>query len=154
MENKKKELAKAAIAALLLASSLPAATHADENIVQGTLLAGNCGGSKAGCGASAGCGGSPANQPSSYSTSNPYNRPSNYSTTTTYDTPSQYSSSPQSYQSYPMSSNSSGSQQPYGNNPNVMSNRPGNPYDEFDPGMSKSPNSPRPNTNNPNNWNR
>lgn len=50
MENKKKNLAKVAVAALLLAASLPAASHADETESQGILLAANCG-NRGSCGA-------------------------------------------------------------------------------------------------------
>ena len=53
MEKNKKELAKLALAALLLASSLPVAGHAGEVEVNGTLLAAGCGGGSGseGCGA-------------------------------------------------------------------------------------------------------
>ena len=45
MENNKKNLAKKAFAALILAASLPVAGHAVGTITEGTLLAGG------GCGA-------------------------------------------------------------------------------------------------------
>ncbi len=68
MENKKKDLAKVALSALLLAASLPAASQAGEVKSQGVILAAGCGAQS--CGAS-----------DSKNTGSNYNRSNEYSGT-------------------------------------------------------------------------
>lgn len=147
MANKKKDLAKVAVAALLLAASLPAASHANEVLSQGTLLAAGCGG---------GCGAATSSGSGSYDTSNPYNRPGNRPGSSYDSTSGSYGSS-SSYQPGTSSGYGAGSMSADtypGSNPGYMNqgsrpnpNRPGNPYpsDDFESGMgsmSSNPNMP------------
>lgn len=80
-QKNKKDLAKMAAAAILLACSLPTSGHAtDETETAGTVLAGGgCAASQKGCAASQGCGATPSSTPGAYRPNQNYN--ANYDTT-------------------------------------------------------------------------
>lgn len=166
MTNKKKDLAKVAVAALLLAASLPAASHADEVESQGILLAGGgCGASPQGCGAASSRSGCGAAAPSSgsYETSNPYNRPAGRpgntydSTSGTYGGSSGYHSGAGSSSGWGAGSMSSENYNSGSPSYSPNANRPGSYVSEeymANPGNPNAPQTQRGNPNNPNNPNR